>query len=155
MSVIDGLSDDLVELAENQNRNNRRDDDGDDGDDGLSGGIIALIVILVILAVSVPVVIVIVYLVYKQRQKGRFDIFQGSIRHRKHGSDYIADNTAVDERYTTGQELQSSQRQEMESSEPEPTTERLIKDDDDTDEPGATTIQNPNFDADADKDTQL
>ena len=146
MVVIEGLSQDLIDLAA-QNQNNNTGDD----DDGLSGGIIALIVILVILAVSVPTVIVIIYLVYKKRRKGRFDIF-GSVQHRNYGTDYIDDNTAANPGYTSTQELQSSQVQEMVSSEPEPLTEKLIKDSD-SDEP--ESIKNPNFDVDSDKDTCL
>lgn len=147
MVVIEGLSQDLIDLAE-QNQNNNTDDD-----DGLSGGIVALIVILVILAVSVPIVIVIVYVLYKRRRKGRFDIF-GSIQHRNYGTDYIADNSAVNPGYTsTAQELQSSQAQEMVSSDTEPLTEVLNQDASDSNEP--ESIMNPNFDADIDKDTCL
>ena len=147
MVVIEGLSQDLIDLAE-QNQNNNTDDDG-----GLSGGIVALIVILVILGVSVPIVIVIVYVLYKRRRNGRFDIF-GSIQHRNYGTDYIGDNSAVNPRYTTTQELQTSQAQEMVSSDTEPLTGVVNQDESDsTNEP--ESIRNPNFDADSDKDTRL
>ena len=147
MVVIEGLSQDLVDLA---TQNNNPGDDEDDG--GLSGGIVALIVILVLLGVLVLVVIVIVYVVYRKKHQGRFDIFS-SIHHRNYGTDYIADNTAVNPGYTSTQELQSSQVQEMVSSEPEHLTEKLIKDESDSNEP--QSIRNPNFDADIDKDTSL
>ena len=147
MVVIEGLSQDLIDLAgQNQNNNNNG------GGGGLSGGIIALIVILVILGVSVPIVIVIVYVLYKRRRKGRFDIF-GSVQHRNYGTDYIVDNSAANPGYTSTQELQSSQAQEMVSSETEPLTEVLNQDESDSNEP--ESIKNPNFDADVDKDTCL
>ena len=148
---MNGLSEDLVELAEQNNNNDGGTDDDDD--DGLSGGIVALIVILVLLAVSVPAVVVIIYLVYKKRKQGHFDVFKG-IHHRSSGNDYVADNTIVNPSYEAGQELQSSQAQEMISSETEPPTKKLI-DDSDSDEGESTTVKNQNFDADTDKDTRL
>ena len=144
---MDGLSEDLVELA---GRNNNNDGSADD-DDGLSGGIIALIIILVLLAVSVPAVVIIIYLVYKKRKQGSFDVFQG-IHHRSSGNAYVTDNTIVNPSYETGQELQSSQVQEMVSSEAEPPTQKLLGDDSDSE---STTVKNQNFDADTDKDTRL
>ena len=145
--MINGLSESLNELAEQNN--NDGGGGGDDGDDdGLSGGIIALIVILVLLAVSVPAVIVIVYLVYKNRRKGQFDIFKGSVSHR---TDYVADNTAANSSYMAVKQLESSNVQEMVSSETEPPTEKLAREDSDTDEPD----RNQNTDVDIDKDTRL
>ena len=151
LRIINGLSDDLTELyRQNQNNNNS----GDDDDDGLSGGIIALIVILVLLGVLVPVVIVIVYVLYKRKYRGQFNIFR---HHRGYGAniDYIADNTAINPGYASGQELQTSQVQEMVSSEPEPSTDRLVKDDSDSDEPDSDSTKNLNIDVDSDKDTRL
>ena len=148
---MDGLSEDLVELAGQNNNNN---DGSADDDDGLSGGIIALIVILVLLAVSVLAVAVIVYLVYKKRKQGRFDVFK-DIRRRSSGNDYVTDTTIVNPSYEAGQELQSSQVQEMVSSEIEPPTQKLLGDDSDSDEGESTVVKNQNFDADTNKDTRL
>ena len=147
MVIIEGLSQDLIDLA-------AQDNTDDDDDDGLSGGIVALIVILVLLAILVPAAIVIVYVVYRRKRQGRFDIL-GSVRPRNYGADYISDNTAANEGYTSTQELQSSQVQEMVSNEPEAITEKLIKDESDSNIP--ESIKNPNFDNgdDNDKDTRL
>ena len=149
MDTIDGLSDDLIDL---DNTGGGSDDD----DDGLSGGIIALIVILVVLSVLVPTILVIAYLIYRQKHKGQFDIFQGSVRHRNQGVDYIADNTAVNSAYVVTQELQSSQPvREMASNETEPPTKELMKDrDSDTDEPNGN-VKDQNAETDSDKDTRL
>ena len=141
----------MIELAGRNNIDRSTDDD----DGGLSGGIIALIVILVLLAVSVPAVIVIVYLVYKKRKQSRFDVFTGSIHHRSKGNDYITDNIIINPSYEAGQELQSSQVQEMVSGEIEAPTQKLISDDSDSDEGENTIVKNQNFDADTNKDTSL
>ena len=133
LRIINGLSDDLINFSR-QNQNNDSAGDNDDDDDGLSGGIIALIVILVLLGVLVPAVIVIVYVLYKRKHRGKITFRR---RARGYGAniDYIADNTVANPGYVAGQELQTSKVQEMVSSEPDPSTDKLTKDDSDSDEP--------------------
>ena len=139
---MNGLSEDLVELA----RQNNNNDGGAADDDVLSGGIIALIIILALLGVLVLAVIVIIYLVYKKRKQGRFDVFK--VMHRRSSrNDYVTDNTIVNASFEAGQELKSSEVQEMVSTETEPPTQKSFGDD--------TAIENQNFDDDADKDTRL
>jgi len=122
-------------------------DDGDDGeDDGLSAGIIVLIVVLVTLLVLTTLVVFVVYVVYRGKRKSKYDIYNHSKQHRNYGGAcYIADNTA--------QQTQSSQVQEMVSTEPELLKEKSLKEDTADDNNFVVEV---NLDAaDDDKDTHL
>jgi len=106
-----------------------------------------LIVILVVLTVIILVVVIAGVFVYRNRHSSKFNISAGSVKYG--GTDYIDNNTAVNNLYVTTQELQTSRNvQEMVSSDPEPYKEGREDDD-------SGVKQNLSVDDDDDTDTHL
>ena len=145
VDVVDGLTEDLMVLATQTSPI----DDGDD-DNGLSSGIIAMIVVLVVLTILVIVIIFAGYLVYRRKHKSQYDISNLSKQHSV--AEYVSDNAIVNPSYITIRQTQSSQIQEMVSTEPEP-----LKGNPSTEEDAHVIRVNlsANVDDDEDKDTHL
>ena len=147
MTVVDGLTDDLMALTTEASPT----DDSED-DDGLSGGIIALIVILITLFILALVTAIAAYLLYRQKHKKKYDIQQLSFR--------AIDSMATANPYVTVKEMQSSQVQEIVSTEPEIVKENSPKEestdhkDDKDDEKESTDYKDDNDDDDDDDDVK-